>query len=85
MKTASSRKQNEDPVIKKTIGDSMGQIIQYLWNELHSSVELGEAEVLMTESRWKETWADWSNQSLRQPTAAYGAYFNLNSNEKEIS
>lgn len=57
MKTVSSRKQNEDPVIKKTIGDSMGQIIQYLQNELHNSVGLGEAEVQvhMTESRWKET------------------------------
>lgn len=55
MKTVSSRKQNEDPVIKKTIGDSMGQIIQYLRNELQNSVELGQAEVLTTESRWKET------------------------------
>lgn len=55
MKTMSSRKQNEDPVIKKTIGDSMGQIIQYLRNELQNSVELGQAEALPTESRWKET------------------------------
>lgn len=54
MKTVSSRKQNENPVIKKTIGDSMGQIIQYLQNELQNTVELGKAEVLMTESRWKD-------------------------------
>lgn len=44
MKTVSSRKQNEDPVIKKTIGDSMEQIIQYLRNELQNSVELGQAD-----------------------------------------